>query len=91
MSETYLSSLRWSGRGKWRADGGSTYLLPRMIGRARAMEMMLPGERVSAKQALEWGLINRVYRGRRPDAHDLKRTNLVLDCRLGATSSLAWD
>jgi 2-(1,2-epoxy-1,2-dihydrophenyl)acetyl-CoA isomerase len=41
-------------------DGGSTYLLPRMIGRARAMEMALLGERVSARQALEWGLINRV-------------------------------
>jgi 2-(1,2-epoxy-1,2-dihydrophenyl)acetyl-CoA isomerase len=41
-------------------DGGSTYLLPRMIGRARAMEMTLLGERVSAAKALEWGLINRV-------------------------------
>ncbi|HZZ37055.1 MAG TPA: enoyl-CoA hydratase/isomerase [Caulobacteraceae bacterium] len=40
-------------------DGGSTYLLPRMIGRARAMEMTLLGERVSAAQALEWGMINR--------------------------------
>jgi 2-(1,2-epoxy-1,2-dihydrophenyl)acetyl-CoA isomerase len=41
-------------------DGGSTYLLPRMIGRARAMEMALLGERVPAAKALEWGLINRV-------------------------------
>lgn len=40
-------------------DGGSSYLLPRMIGRARAMEMMLLGEKVPAKQALEWGMINR--------------------------------
>ena len=40
-------------------DGGSTYLLPRMIGRARAMEMAMLGERVSAAKALEWGLINR--------------------------------
>jgi len=45
-------------------DGGSTYLLPRMIGRARAMEMALLGERVSAAKALEWGLINRCV----PDA-----------------------
>jgi 2-(1,2-epoxy-1,2-dihydrophenyl)acetyl-CoA isomerase len=45
-------------------DGGSTYLLPRMIGRARAMEMALLGERVPAAKALEWGLINRVV----PDA-----------------------
>lgn len=40
-------------------DGGSSYLLPRMIGRARAMEMMLLGEKVPAKTALEWGMINR--------------------------------
>jgi 2-(1,2-epoxy-1,2-dihydrophenyl)acetyl-CoA isomerase len=41
-------------------DGGSTYLLPRMIGRARAMEMTLLGERITAAKALDWGLINRV-------------------------------
>ena len=45
-------------------DGGSTYLLPRMIGRARAMEMALLGEKVPAKTALDWGLINRCV----PDA-----------------------
>lgn len=41
-------------------DGGSTYMLTRAVGRARAMEMMLLGEKVFAPQALEWGLINRV-------------------------------
>lgn len=41
-------------------DGGATYQLPRMIGRARAMEMMLLGEKLPAAKALEWGLINRV-------------------------------
>jgi 2-(1,2-epoxy-1,2-dihydrophenyl)acetyl-CoA isomerase len=41
-------------------DGGSTYMLARAVGRARAMEMMLLGEKVFAPQALEWGLINRV-------------------------------
>jgi 2-(1,2-epoxy-1,2-dihydrophenyl)acetyl-CoA isomerase len=40
-------------------DGGATYVLPRLIGKARAMEMALLGERVSARKALEWGLINR--------------------------------
>jgi len=40
-------------------DGSATYHLPRMIGRARAMEMMMLGERISAKTALDWGLINR--------------------------------
>lgn len=40
-------------------DGGSTWLLPRKIGRARAMEMMLLGDKISARQALDWGLVNR--------------------------------
>ncbi|MEQ1706917.1 MAG: enoyl-CoA hydratase/isomerase [Terricaulis sp.] len=40
-------------------DGGATYVLPRAIGRARAMELMLLGERLPASKALEWGLINR--------------------------------
>jgi 2-(1,2-epoxy-1,2-dihydrophenyl)acetyl-CoA isomerase len=53
-------------------DGGSSYLLPRMIGRARAMEMMLLGEKLPAKTALEWGLINRCV----PDA-DLMPTALA--------------
>lgn len=41
-------------------DGGSSHLLARAIGRARAMEMMLLGEKIPAAQALEWGMINRV-------------------------------
>jgi 2-(1,2-epoxy-1,2-dihydrophenyl)acetyl-CoA isomerase len=42
-------------------DGGATYILPRMIGLARAMELSLLGERLPAETALEWGLINRIY------------------------------
>ena len=42
-------------------DGGSTWLLPRLIDRARAIELSLLGERLTAEKALEWGLINRVY------------------------------
>lgn len=42
-------------------DGGSTWLLPRLVGRARAMELSLLGERLPAETALQWGLINRVY------------------------------
>jgi len=73
-------------------DGGSTYLLPRMIGRARAMEMAMLGERVPAKQALEWGLVNRCV----PDA-DLMPTAMALagelangPASLGMTRQLIW-
>jgi len=41
-------------------DAGATWLLPRLAGRARAMEMMLLGERISAEKAAEWGMIARV-------------------------------
>jgi 2-(1,2-epoxy-1,2-dihydrophenyl)acetyl-CoA isomerase len=42
-------------------DGGSTAFVPPAVGRARAFQLALLGERVSAAQALEWGLINWVY------------------------------
>ena len=41
-------------------DAGATWLLPRLAGRARAMEMMMLGERIPAEQARDWGLIARV-------------------------------
>jgi 2-(1,2-epoxy-1,2-dihydrophenyl)acetyl-CoA isomerase len=41
-------------------DGGSSLLVPTRVGFARAMEMSMLGERVTAAQALEWGLVNRV-------------------------------
>ncbi|MBI1329533.1 MAG: enoyl-CoA hydratase/isomerase [Alphaproteobacteria bacterium] len=41
-------------------DGGSTWLLPRLIGLARARELSMLAEKLPAEKALEWGLINRV-------------------------------
>jgi len=38
-------------------DSGGTWTLPRLAGRARALGMALLGERISARQAEEWGLI----------------------------------
>jgi 2-(1,2-epoxy-1,2-dihydrophenyl)acetyl-CoA isomerase len=42
-------------------DCGSTWLMPRLIGKARAIELSLMGERLPAEKALEWGLVNRVH------------------------------
>jgi len=42
------------------ADGGASWMLPRLIGRGRAMEMLLLGERIKAERALEWGLAYRL-------------------------------
>jgi 2-(1,2-epoxy-1,2-dihydrophenyl)acetyl-CoA isomerase len=41
-------------------DSGGTWTLPRLIGSARAKALMLLGERLSAEQAEQWGLIYRV-------------------------------
>jgi 2-(1,2-epoxy-1,2-dihydrophenyl)acetyl-CoA isomerase len=41
-------------------DGGSSLFVPERIGFTRATEMAMLGERVPARQALEWGLINLV-------------------------------
>jgi 2-(1,2-epoxy-1,2-dihydrophenyl)acetyl-CoA isomerase len=41
-------------------DGGSSLLVPERVGLARATELAMLGERLSAQQALQWGLINRV-------------------------------
>ncbi len=38
-------------------DGGSTWLLSRAIGRARATRMMMLGEKIGGEQAEDWGLI----------------------------------
>src|SRR5690606_37697620 len=71
----------------------ATYHLPRMITRARAMEMMLLGDKLPAAKALEWGLINRCV----PDA-ELMPTALAIaeelangpTKTLGMIRRLAW-
>jgi enoyl-CoA hydratase/carnithine racemase len=42
-------------------EAGSSLLLPERVGRARAGEMFLLGETVSAKEALEGGIVSRVF------------------------------
>ena len=41
-------------------DAGATWLLPRLIGRPRAMELSLLGDKLPAKTAYEWGVVNRL-------------------------------
>jgi 2-(1,2-epoxy-1,2-dihydrophenyl)acetyl-CoA isomerase len=41
-------------------DGGSSYFLARMVGLRRAKEIALLNPVMSARQALDWGLVNRV-------------------------------
>ena len=41
-------------------DTGTTYHLPQLVGRGRALEMMMTGDEVDAETAERWGLVNRV-------------------------------
>jgi 2-(1,2-epoxy-1,2-dihydrophenyl)acetyl-CoA isomerase len=67
-------------------DGGSTLFVPAAVGKARAFEMALLGERVPAPQALQWGLVNAVH----PDDRLVDEAN-ALAARLagGPTRSYA--
>jgi 2-(1,2-epoxy-1,2-dihydrophenyl)acetyl-CoA isomerase len=67
-------------------DGGSSAFVPARIGIARAAEMAMLGERVSAETALAWGLINRVIE----DADwDAEVDDLVARLASGPTRSYA--
>jgi 2-(1,2-epoxy-1,2-dihydrophenyl)acetyl-CoA isomerase len=49
-------------------DSGSTWLLPRLVGLARARRMLLLGEKVGATDAVDWGLIHQAVS--RPELDD---------------------
>jgi 2-(1,2-epoxy-1,2-dihydrophenyl)acetyl-CoA isomerase len=67
-------------------DGGSSLFVPSRIGFARAAEMAMLGERIGARQALDWGLINRVW----PDGELADRADeLVSRLAQGPTRSYA--
>lgn len=65
-------------------DGGASWMLPRLIGRARASEMMMLGEKVPAARALDWGMIHRVVADEALDA-----TSFALAERLAAGPTMA--
>ncbi|MEB2284944.1 MAG: enoyl-CoA hydratase [Polyangiaceae bacterium UTPRO1] len=72
-------------------DGSSTFFLPRRIGDRRARELMLTNRRLSAAEALEWGLVNRVVPAERllPEATALATTLAAGPTRaLGAVKAL---
>lgn len=42
-------------------DSGACWLLPRLIGYGRAMQLMMSGEPLDAPTALQWGLVNQAH------------------------------
>ena len=66
-------------------DGGSSWMLPRLVGKARATQMMMLGEKISGAQAADWGLI---YKCVEDDA--LQAEARALAVRLAAGPTLAY-
>ncbi len=68
-------------------DGGGSFALPRLVGLARAMEIVAFDQPISSAQALEWGLITKVA----PDEEVQKEALLMLE-KLSKTAlhSFAW-
>jgi 2-(1,2-epoxy-1,2-dihydrophenyl)acetyl-CoA isomerase len=67
-------------------DGGSTAFVPAAVGKARAFEMALLGTRVTAPQAVEWGLINRAVK---PESLPKESLELAQKMAKGPTRSYA--
>jgi 2-(1,2-epoxy-1,2-dihydrophenyl)acetyl-CoA isomerase len=67
-------------------DGGSTLFVPATVGKARAYQMAMLGERIEPQRALDWGLINAVH----PDERLMDEANaLVAQLAAGPTRSYA--
>ena len=67
-------------------DCGSTWLLPRLIGRARALELSMLGERLPAETAMQWGIVTRIC-----DGDTLREETLKLARNLAAGPTVALD
>ena len=75
-------------------DGGATFLLPRLIGWGRALELSLLADRLPAEKAYEWGLINRLYDDQATlmaGAMDLAKRLADGPRSLGLIRRLYWD
>jgi len=65
-------------------ESGGTWFLPRMIGWAKAAELIFTGRTLSAQESLEWGLANLVV----PDA-ELQATARAMAAEIAANAPLA--
>lgn len=66
-------------------DGSASYFLPRLIGLRKTQELMLSNRRLSAEEALQWGLITQMV-----SADDLEQTTLKLATEMAQGPTLAY-
>lgn len=65
-------------------DSGGTFILPRLIGHQRASMLMMTGDKLSAEDALSWGLIGKLC-----DDDKLQEEAMAMATRLAAMPTLA--
>jgi enoyl-CoA hydratase/carnithine racemase len=75
------------------ADMGAAWLLPKVVGTGRAMEILMLGDKVGAQEALAMGLANRVVDGDvLPEALTLaRRLAAGPGLALGMTKKMVWN
>ncbi|MFI1385991.1 enoyl-CoA hydratase/isomerase family protein [Embleya sp. NPDC020886] len=84
LAETTTLNLAFAGIGL-AADSGASWTLPRLVGHARAIELLMLSETISASQALELGLANRIV-----PAEDVATAANDLARRLAAGPTVAF-
>jgi 2-(1,2-epoxy-1,2-dihydrophenyl)acetyl-CoA isomerase len=68
-------------------DGGGSFALPRLVGYARALEIVAFDEPISSSRALEWGLVTRVVEDGQALA---EANNMAAQIARGSINSFAW-
>ena len=66
-------------------DGSSTWFLPRLVGKVKAMQLILLNDVLTASEALEWGLVNEVL-----PADDLMPRVMEVAQQLASGPTLAY-
>lgn len=69
-------------------DGGSTWLLPRLVGLRRAQELILTNRTLTAAEALDWGLVTRVVPAEALDAEATALATALAAGSLGAHAAV---
>jgi len=74
-------------------DCGSSWILPRLIGMARAMELSMLAERLPAETAMQWGMVNRLVDDAEvlSSAMDLARRLAAGPRALGVIRRMYWE
>lgn len=79
------------------ADGGSTYMLPRLVGLGKAMEIYTASQPMSAEYAQELGLVNQIIPAETFERHSLEIASRLAQgptaayARVKALFNASWD